>query len=78
MSKCKPVVRFWMVWSPQGRAPTQKHRTKINAEHEAVRLAERNPGAEFFVLKATGGCQAKPPKITDIKMVSDPDAGIPF
>ena len=52
--------RFWMVWSPQGRAPTFKHHEKENAYIEAERLARSFPNQTFFVLKAIGGVQAKP------------------
>jgi len=31
--------RFYMVWSPQGRAPTVRHRTYHDAKTEARRLA---------------------------------------
>ncbi len=45
--------RFWMVWCPEGRAPTVKHDSYERAVSEAERLARANPGREFFVLQAT-------------------------
>lgn len=43
---------FWMVWSPQGHAPTVKHLSEDAAVTEAMRLARTNPGREFYVLTA--------------------------
>lgn len=47
---------FWMVWNPQGHAPTHKHPTALAAKAEAERLARTNPGAKFIVLQALGSC----------------------
>lgn len=45
---------FWLVWSPNGaRSPTVKHRTEAEAEREAERLADLNPGREFYVVQPT-------------------------
>lgn len=44
--------QFWMVWSPQGRAPTKVHQTLGSATNEAERLARNNPGNQFYVLQA--------------------------
>ena len=41
---------FWLVWNPNGRAPTQKHASADLAEKEAERLARMVPGQEFYVL----------------------------
>ncbi len=47
------MQKFWLVWSPTGeRPPRFRHSTEAEAEHEAERLAEQMPGAEFFVLEA--------------------------
>lgn len=43
---------FWMVWSPQGGAPTVKHDEERLALSEAERLARKCPGHEFYVLRA--------------------------
>lgn len=45
---------FWMVWDPQGRAPTYKHGSFMEARAEAARLAGRNPGHDFHVLENCG------------------------
>ena len=67
--------KFWMVWSPQGRAPTHKHWTKEEAEREARRLACISPGREFYVLKAVGGFQSSEPVVEEIDVRGvNPDA----
>lgn len=48
---------FWMVWNPQGRAPTARHATEELAEQEAHRLARVAPGEVFIVMKALYGCR---------------------
>lgn len=45
---------FWLVWSPNGdRSPSFKHLTEADAEREAERLADLNPGREFYVVQPT-------------------------
>ncbi|MBH2008328.1 MAG: hypothetical protein I8H71_01375 [Xanthomonadaceae bacterium] len=46
---------FYMVWSPQGGAPTHKHAALFGAVHEAERLARNNAGKEFYILQAIEG-----------------------
>jgi hypothetical protein len=70
----KEVSEFWMVWSPQGRAPTVKHQSKESAKAEARRLAVVAPGDDFFVLKAIGGYRMPCPGPEEIII----DDGIPF
>ena len=53
--------RFYMVWSPQGRAPTYRHRTYHDAKTEARRLARLNPGGQFIVLGALSAHATKDP-----------------
>ena len=46
------LATFWLVWSPTGVLPPRmKHATYQAAEAEAQRLALRNPGQSFFVLR---------------------------
>lgn len=52
MSTQRPA--FWMVWNPQGHAPTHQHETKRSAEIEAERLARANRGQRFIVLQSIG------------------------
>ena len=48
----KTEYQFWMVYSPQGGAPTHMHSTAQSADREAQRLANQYTGREFYVLKA--------------------------
>ena len=71
--------KFWMIWSPQGRAPTYQHTSRVSADTEADRLAKANPGSEFFVLKAVGGRTASEPEVQQINITNKQwDDGIPF
>jgi len=42
--------KFWLVWCPRGGTPTVRHFTRNSADAEAERLAEANPGKEFYVV----------------------------
>lgn len=44
--------KFWMVYSPQGNAPTHQHPTPEAAQTEAERLITYNPRSTFYVLEA--------------------------
>ncbi|MGF6444370.1 hypothetical protein [Paraburkholderia youngii] len=45
--------KFWLVWSPTGaKPPRHRHTSFGSAAVEAERLAQANPGHEFFVLGA--------------------------
>ncbi len=71
--------KFWMVWSPQGRSPTYQHLSRWDADFEARRLAEKNPGCQFFVLKAVHGFQRPTAEALPIVIKGKhPDAEIPF
>lgn len=43
---------FWMVWNPNGHAPTYRHPSLNAATQEAERLAKANPGRTFVVLES--------------------------
>lgn len=68
---------FWMVWSPEGRSPTVAHPYRSDADQEARRLAEENPGRHFFVLQSVEGYKAKHPKVKSIGP-DFPETGVPF
>lgn len=63
---------FWMVWNPNGHAPTYAHHTKAAAVAEAERLARGNRGQTFFVLQALSKSVS-----IDIKTTTLGD-GVPF
>lgn len=46
--------QFWLVWNPQGRAPTYQHPSEELARKEADRLSLLNPGQKFYVMEAMG------------------------
>ncbi|MEM7213290.1 MAG: hypothetical protein AAF479_15625 [Pseudomonadota bacterium] len=70
--------KFWMVWNPNGRAPTYCHPTRDSANREAERLAEENPGQQFIILKAVGGFEVQRPPARPIDMAKFTYDNIPF
>lgn len=46
---------FYMVWRGGGLNPTVRHENIDKAREEARRLAQSEPGIEFFVLRAVEG-----------------------
>lgn len=59
---------FWLVWNPDGRAPTYKHHSVENAKAEAKRLAISNPGQEFFVMASIVGYTLPQPQPVEIEI----------
>lgn len=51
MTQATQQQQFWMI-TGDGNAPKVRHHNKQDAIREATRLAEANPGKEFFVLQA--------------------------
>lgn len=43
---------FWCVWTKKGHKPRFVHETEESARTEAARLAEKNPGAKYIVMRA--------------------------
>ena len=56
---------FFLVWNPAGRNPTHRHGTYDGALAEARRLADLNPGAEFYVLRALSLSKRREPVETE-------------
>lgn len=72
-------LRFWMVWSPQGGAPTYKHLTGAETDQVADRLSQNHAGRTFYALKAVGGCRFEKPEVRSFKMRPRPfDDGMQF
>lgn len=59
--------KFFLVWCPEGGAPTFRHSSLYSAANEAARLARNAPGSKFFVLKVVGGKVAIDP-VSDIEI----------
>lgn len=45
------MKKFWLVWNPEKPRSEHQHDSRISAENEAVRLAEKEVGT-FIVLEA--------------------------
>ena len=69
------MEKFWLVWNPDGRAPTHKHYSFVDAKAEAKRLARNNPDQDFHVMEAVGTARK-----TDVSFYAHnhDDADIPF
>lgn len=46
--------KIWVVYNPQGRAPTFTHTSYESAKTEARRLARANPEQRFYVMESRG------------------------
>lgn len=66
---------FFLVWNPEGGAPTMKHPNYAIAEAEAKRLARGDPGSSFFVLAAVA--EAKKMDVGVTRFVINPDEHSP-
>ena len=67
---------FWLVWNPQGHAPTRDHATRQSAEREADRLARLNRGQRFIVLQSVS--ERVVDDVQVIAHVADEADDIPF
>ena len=56
--------KFWLVWRNGSIQSRVKHPTHALAEQEAIRLANLNPGEEFYVMQAvTVVCRTSPVQV---------------
>ena len=64
---------FWLVWNPNGRAPSCRHWSEAEARIEAERLSGCSPGSKFYVLRATTvSCiEIVRPPVTTMVLVDD-------
>lgn len=49
------MTHFYIIYSPQGGAPHKQHITIKEAEEEAKRLASKNQGREFIIMRSQWG-----------------------
>lgn len=54
----------FMILNPAGAAPRVRHATLPDARRELRRLAEANPGQDFFILAPVLHARAQPPRAT--------------
>ena len=65
--------RFWMVWSPQGRAPTRPHFSEEEALQEASRLVNLpHSDGPFFVLEAQHRLEIERRPVKTTKLLDEP------
>jgi hypothetical protein len=70
---------FFMVWNPEGRAPTVKHWDYQSACREAERLAKANNSHRFVVMCSMDAFAVNEVIKTDLRPGPDSwDDGIPF
>jgi hypothetical protein len=66
--------KFWMVFAEGGGHPNKQHWSKVSAELEAIRLAQKNRNP-VYVLESVSGYEVPPPTVskfnTDDAMPSD-------
>lgn len=66
---------FWLVWCEDGGEPRAKHLTHEVALAEAKRLADRNPGHRFFVMRPVHFAIRQAPVV--VQEITDDDM-VPF
>jgi hypothetical protein len=70
---------FWLIWNPEGRAPTVPHRSISGARREAERLARAHRGQKFIVLESVEQCSVDDVVRVDMRPQPDQlDDEIPF
>ena len=64
---------FYLVWNPDGHAPTHRHHALSFAEIDAARLARLHPDTAFFIMKVIGGViYDLPLTLSNIEINDDP------
>lgn len=63
---------FWIVWNPNGGAPTRKHESLESAQFEADRLARKHKGETFVVLQSISGSVVRDIHRVDLRPVEPP------
>ena len=58
---------FWLVWNPNGNAPTYRHPSIESATREAERLARGNTGHTFIVLESVAALVVDNIQRTDLR-----------
>lgn len=69
----REATPFWLVWNPDGHAPTVQHGSAEAAQREAERLARTNPGQRFYVLEPVAMIER-----SDVRITRFDNSEIPF
>lgn len=69
---------FFLVWNPAGRNPHYRHSDLEAATTEAIRLADKNPGAEFYVVEVVRKVRRVSPVEVTNYQVAQFDDRLPF
>ena len=74
------MTDFYLVWNGEyGFPPRHRHPTRLDAQHEAERLAKANKGQSFYVLHAVSvSSTPKPVETVSLDGHGVDDDGIPF
>lgn len=62
----RPDEQFWMVWNPEGHAPTVAHDSEYSALREAERLARSHMGLRFYVLHGVTYVERNDVRVVDL------------
>lgn len=62
---------YWMIFREYGTAPTKKHADEKSAREEANRLALKNPGHKFLVMRVVAEYMTEQPKVEVKNLVQD-------
>lgn len=62
----RPDEQFWMVWNPEGNAPTVPHESEYSARREAERLARGHMGQRFYVLHCDTYIERNDVRVVDL------------
>ena len=69
---------FYLIWNPNGHAPTYRHMRRSDAMREAERLANVAPGETFIVMEAICACRKNSVTWEGCGSHLPPDDEIPF
>ncbi len=68
--------KYWMIHSDHAHAsaPSIKHHSYEEAKTEAKRLAQKHPGATFYILEAATAFSTAAPEVKELRVEFAPTA----